>query len=53
VDEIVSTAMSSGQGVRSLKRELDKLVRDIEFNYEEIGDHSLLLPNLLEKFEDE
>lgn len=34
LQNIVSKAMKSGQGVRFLKRELDKLCLEVEFNYE-------------------
>ncbi len=54
IDGILDRAIASGQGVRYLKRELDKLTLDIEFNYEDEEDrHHLLLSNLLEDYKKE
>jgi len=33
--EMVETALKSGQGIRSLKRELNKYTLELEFNYED------------------
>tara|TARA_A100000171_G_scaffold53092_1_gene76724 strand:+ start:2687 stop:3697 length:1011 start_codon:yes stop_codon:yes gene_type:complete len=53
IDGIVKTSMESGQGIRSLNREVDKLVQDIEFYYEDVSSHRLLLENLLDKDEED
>lgn len=42
ISAIIDKAIKSNQGVRFLKRELDKLCLDIEFNYEENQDPYLL-----------
>ncbi len=42
IDHIVDKAMHSGQGVRFLKRELDKICLDVEFNYENNYDNKRL-----------
>lgn len=48
IEKVVAKAVISKQGIRFLKRELDKLCLDIEFNYETIADsHHLLLSNLI------
>lgn len=52
IDMLVKKAMKSGQGIRFLKRELDKLLLDIEFNYENVSNHRLLMTNLIDHFDD-
>lgn len=43
IERIVKRAFNSGQGVRFLKRELDKLFMEVEFNHEEQPINYLLL----------
>ncbi len=50
LENIVYKAEASGQGIRFLKRELDKLLINIEFNYEDVTDHRLLLNNLIPNY---
>lgn len=50
IESIIDKAEASGQGVRFLKRELDKLLIDIEFNYEDVTNHRLLLNNLINNY---
>jgi ATP-dependent protease Clp ATPase subunit len=53
IETILDKAEASGQGVRFLKRELDKLLVDVEFNYEEGQDGPrLLLGNLIDHYGD-
>ena len=51
IDVLIKKAMKSGQGIRFLKRELDKLLLDIEFNYENVTNHRLLLHNLIDNYD--
>lgn len=50
VESILDKVEDSGQGVRSLKRELNKITSELEFNYENVDDHPLLLTNLVPSF---
>lgn len=50
IDLIVNQAFKSGQGVRSLKRELNKLVAEIEFYYEDIPNEQLRLEHVKERY---
>lgn len=47
---IINKAFKSGQGVRSLKRELNKLVSEIEFFYEEVTSDQLKLEHIIERY---
>ena len=54
IESVVNNAVASGQGVRYLKRQLEKLAADIEFDYENVvNTHMLLLDQLIEKYKDE
>ena len=48
--EIIDKAVKSGQGVRFLQREINKLCSDIEFDYEEIDPDRLLLTNFTDRW---
>jgi ATP-dependent Clp protease ATP-binding subunit ClpX len=50
INRIVDKAHKSGQGVRSLKRELNKMVQDIEFYYEDVASEQLLLENMIDRY---
>jgi len=49
-ERMVTTAYTSGQGIRSLKRELDKHVMDLEFYYEDVATEQLLLENMIDRY---
>jgi len=53
VDVLVDKAMKSGQGVRSLTRELNSLVSDIEFYYEEVQSSQLRLEHTISRYTDQ
>ena len=58
IERILDKVEASGQGVRYLKRELDRHIRDIEFNYERVDEPKeqrlLSFPgNIYEGMEDE
>lgn len=52
-EQIIDIAHKSGQGVRSLKREIDKLFTDLQFYYEDVCLDKRLLENMMEKFENQ
>lgn len=49
-EKLINKAIKSGQGVRSLKRELDKLVADIKFYYEDVHEEHLLLEHMIDRY---
>lgn len=50
IDAMVEKALKSGQGIRSLKRELDKRTADLEFYYEDVVAEQALLENMMDRY---
>ncbi len=49
---IVDRAFNSGQGIRAMKRELDKITADLEFEYEEVEQGEGEFERALEHYDD-
>jgi ATP-dependent Clp protease ATP-binding subunit ClpX len=46
IEEVISKAMTSGQGIRALKREVNKMSLEAEFDYEEPTMNTMMISGL-------